>query len=437
MAASDVRSGWVRHATAVAALACVAAYGGVRAELLSSYFPVGVPGYGTAPGVTVASRERPDFDPFGVRADSFLLRPQWEEGLGYDNNVFGSGTGQRGSWLVGSHPSLLVGSDWSRDSLGGYLGADDLRYLDQPSQSFTNWTAALGGGLSIGRDQLTISVAHFNLHQPRTELDAVPSDTPVAYQVNDVRAGYTIALNRASVTPSLAFTTYRYDATTIRGLPAAQAYRDRNVVQGAIITRYELSPKRDLLLVTRALDVHYVAPQAGTPTRDSTGYQVLVGLADDGDAVWRYRVLLGWEVRTFRAPQYSMHQAPIAEAAVIWSPSGLTTVTATLARGIEDAAQEGIAGYTYTAARVVVDHEYLRNVLLKGYAGAQYDDYLQGGGHDSRFSLGGGVTWLLNHNLRLSATYDFTDQRGTTSPTLLTTGNYTRSMGLLTLRVGM
>ncbi len=212
------------------ALVCVAAYGSVRAELLTSYFPIGVPGYGAAPGVTVASRERADFDPPGIRADSFLLHPQWEEGLGYDDNVFGSSTDQRGSWLVGSHPSLLVASDWLRDSLGGYLGADDLRYLDQPRQSFTNWTAALGGGLAIGRDQLTISVAHFSLHQPRTELDAVPSDTPVPYQVNDVRAGYTIALNRMSVTPSLAFTTYRYDITTIRGLPASQAYRDRDVV---------------------------------------------------------------------------------------------------------------------------------------------------------------------------------------------------------------
>jgi hypothetical protein len=437
MAAWSVRAGWTRRVGTGIALVCVAAYGSVRAELLTSYFPIGVPGYGAAPGVTVASRERADFDPPGIRADSFLLHPQWEEGLGYDDNVFGSSTDQRGSWLVGSHPSLLVASDWLRDSLGGYLGADDLRYLDQPRQSFTNWTAALGGGLAIGRDQLTISVAHFSLHQPRTELDAVPSDTPVPYQVNDVRAGYTIALNRMSVTPSLAFTTYRYDITTIRGLPASQAYRDRDVVQAAIITRYELSAKRDLLLVTRALDVRYVAPQIGTATRDSTGYQVLVGLADDGDAVWRYRVLLGWEVRAFRAPQYSTHQAPIAEAALTWSPSGLTTVTATLTRGIEDAAQEGIAGYTYTSARMVVDHEYLRNVLLEAYAAAQYDDYLQGGGHDRRFSIGGGVNWLLNRNLRLSATYDFTDQRGTTDPTLQTTGNFARSIGLLTLRVGM
>ena len=269
--------------------------------------PPGVPGYGEAPGVTVASRVRPDFDPPGVRVGSFLLRPQWAEGLGYDDNVFGSSGGGPGSWLVGSHPSLLIGSDWSRNSLGGYVGVDDLRYLDQPRQSQTNWTASVGGTLAVGRDQLTVSVAHLALHQARTELDALPSDAPVAYRVDDIRIGYKIALDRLSVTPSVAFSAFRYDATTIRGVPASQAYRDRDVVQGAVTTRYELSPQRNLLLVTRALGAHYVEPQQGVPTRDSTGYQVLVGIGDDADAVWRYRVLLGWEVRAFRASQYSTH----------------------------------------------------------------------------------------------------------------------------------
>jgi hypothetical protein len=297
MAAWCARTG--RHLAAGVAIGGLATYGGVRAELLSTYFPAGVPGYGTEPGVTVVTRERPDFDPPGIRVGSFLLHPLLDEGLGYDNNVFGSSDGARGSWIVGTHPSLLVSSDWSRNSLAGYIGVDDRRYLDQPRQSYTDWTASLGGTFSVGRDQLTLSVAHFDLHQPRTELDALPSDEPVAYQVDDVRVGYTIALNRFSVTPSLAFSTFHYDATTIHDVPASQAYRDRDVVQGVVTTRYELSPDRHLLLVTRALGTYYVDPQQGTPTRDSTGYQVLVGLQDDADAVWRYRVLVGWEMRLF------------------------------------------------------------------------------------------------------------------------------------------
>jgi hypothetical protein len=210
--------------------------------------------------------------------------------------------------------------------------------------------------------------------------------SPIA-RVDDIRIGYKISLDRWSVTPSVAFSAFRYDATTIRAVPASQAYRDRDVVQGALTTRYELSPNRNLLLVTRALDVHYVEPHQGVPTRDSTGYQVLVGIGDDDDdAVWRYRVLLGWEVRAFRASQYSTHSAPMAEAALIWSPSGMTTVTATLTRSIEDAAQEGIVGYTYSRARLVLDHEYLRNVLLQASASVQRADYLPARGHASSFS---------------------------------------------------
>jgi hypothetical protein len=430
-----VRSPHFRRAAAVIA-GCAIAYGGVHAELLSSYFPAGVPGYGTAPGVTVASRERPDFDPLGTRLGSFILRPQLAEGLGYDDNVFG-GSSKLGSWLLGTHPSLLVNSDWSRNSIGGYIGIDDLRYLDQPQQSQTNWTASLGGTVAVGRDELTLAVAHLGLHQDRTELDALPTDTPVAYQVDDVRAGYTIALDRISVTPSLELSTYRYDSTTILGVPTPQAYRNRDVLQGAVTTRYELTPQRNLLVVIRALGSHYVAPQPGQPTRNSTGYQALVGFSDDSDAIWRYRVLLGWEVRDFAAKQFGSHQAPLAEAELIWNPSGLTTVTGSLTRSIEDAAQEGIAGYTYTSARLTLDHEYQRNVLLRLSAGVQRADYLQGGGQSNGFSLGAGVTWLLNRNLRLSADYNFTDQTSTSNPTLLTTGSYTRSIGLLTLRFAL
>ena len=191
----------MRRLATGAAIGCIAAIrraGRAAVEL----FPCGRSRLRQAPGVTVASRVRPDFDPPGVRVGSFLLRPQWTEGIGYDNNVFGSSSGGPGSWMVGSHPSLLIGSDWSRNSLGGYVGVDDLRYLDQPRQSQTNWTASLGGTLAIGRDQLTVSVAHLALHQARTELDALPSDTPVAYRVDDIRIGYTIALDRWSVTPS-------------------------------------------------------------------------------------------------------------------------------------------------------------------------------------------------------------------------------------------
>ncbi len=422
----------LRYVAFVAALAGPSS----RAELLSAYFPTGVPGYGAAPGVTVTSRVRPEYDSPGVRVGGFIARPLVEQGVAYDDNVFG-GAQKRGSWVVGTHPSLLANSDWSRNRVGAYVGLDDFRFLNQPTQSRTNWAGSLGGALAIGRDELTLAAAHFALHQDRTELDALPSDTPVAYNVNDIRAAYTITLNRVSITPGASFTTYRYDNTTILGAPAPQSYRDRNVTQPAVVTRYELTPQRNIVVVIRAIDSHYVEPQIGQPTRNSVGYQALAGLEDDSDAVWRYRVLIGWEVRNFVAAQYRSHQAPTAEAVVIWSPSGLTTVTGTLTQSIEDAAQETIVGYAYTAARFAMDHEYRRDLLLHAAVGVQRAVYLQGGGQSAGFTVGASVTWLLNRHMRVSASYDFTDQRGNNNPAQQTTGSYTRGIGLLTVRFGL
>jgi hypothetical protein len=408
----------------------------VQAQSLSDYFPSGVPGYATAPGVTVTSRVRPEYDNPGTRIGLFMLHPGLAEDLGYDDNVFG-GSAKRGSWLIGTHPSLLLGADRSDGTLGGYFDIDDTRYLDQPSQSRTDWTASLGGTFDIDRDRLTIAFAHLSQHQDRTELDALPSDTPVAWRADDIRANYEVPLGRVSITPGLEFTTWRYGNTTIFGQPAPQGYRDRNVAQASVTTRYGVAPQRDIVVVVRTLDSHDVEPQAGQPTHDFTGYQMLAGLDDKTDGVWGYRLLLGWEVRDFAAPQYATHSAPIAVAELVWNPTGLTTITASLTRSIEEPAQEGVVAYTTTRAKFTIDHEYQRDLLFQLSAGFQHIDYLDGGGTASAFMLGAGATWLINRHMRLSASYDFYDQHSAASANVLTTGSYVRSIALLTLRLGL
>ena len=56
-------------------------------------------------------------------------------------------------------------------------------------------------------------------------------------------------------------------------------------------------------------------------------FSIRSAAADDRDAVWRYRLLLGWEQREFAATAYATHGAPVAEGELIWSPSGMDTVT--------------------------------------------------------------------------------------------------------------
>lgn len=406
--------------------------GAARAQPLDAYLPAGVPGFGVMPGVTVLSRARPDYDPPGIRADGFLLHPSFEESVGYDSNVLG-GPGAAGSWELGTHPSVRVNSDWSRSAVAGVLGLDDTRYLDAPRQSRTDGTVAFGGTLAVGWDELTLAAAHLALHEDRTTLDALPSDTPIPFTLDDLRASYTLTLDRLALTPNLELSRYRYGNTTILGAEASQAYRDRDVTQGGVTARYEVMPLLNVLMVLRAQGTDYASAQAGQPSRNSTGTLVLVGLSDDSDAVWRYRLLLGWEQRRFASSAYQAHDAPVAEGQLIVTPTGMTTATVTLTRRIEDAAQEGVAGYTYTAARLTIDEELRRDILLQATGGWQRADFLQVGGRQTAFLLGFGVTWLVNRQARVSATYAFNDQQG---GGLGTAGAFDRSIGLLTLHYG-
>jgi hypothetical protein len=295
----------------------------------------------------------------------------------------------------------------------------------------------LGTTINIGRDKLTFGVGYLSQHEDRTALDALPSDQPVAFTVENLRVSYAADFGRLTVTPGFELNRWRFDNTTILGVPISEASRDRTTEQGAVTFRYNWMSGRDLLWVNRVVNSHYDRPAFGVPSNNSTSWETLVGVDYDDDTVWRYRLLGGVQYREAAAQTIGSEAAGIAEAEVTWTPTGMTTLRAIASRGIEDAAQTGLSSYTYSSAQLVVDHEYLRNVLLTASATVRQASFNQTGGQQVGVSFGTGATWLINRNLRLSLTYDFADVRNSHLPVGTVAGDYTRSLTLLTIRVGM
>jgi hypothetical protein len=427
------RSTLLRGFLALVLAICLA--GRAVAELMNALFPDGVPGYDNADGVTVQTRLHPEQMPLGVREGAFVFLPQLDEGFGYTSNAL-PGPYRRGSWQLMTSPTLSVASDWSRDAFGALVSVQDTRYLSLPSQSRTDATVSAGGRLDIGNDKLTIAAAHVAAHEDRSQLDTIASDRPIGFDLDDVRASYAINDGRWSIVPSVQVTNWTYNPTTLLGIPASQAYRDRLVTQGGVSVSYEFAPLRSVMLVVRAIGQDYTQTPAGQPSPDSTSYQVLAGIDYDDNAVWRLRALVGGEARRFSSPLYPHQNTLIAEASVGWSPTGMTSVTATVSRDTEDAAQEGISGLIYSSAKLTIDHEYLRNLLFRASIGLQRADFFQGG-HQTGTSAGLGVTWVMNRNTRLLFTYDQTDLHGSSIPTDALVTGYSRGVGLMTLRLGL
>ena len=399
---------------ALLALATVPAF----AQLVDTYFPSGLIGYRDELGVTVGSRARPEFDPEGIRAGSFILRPDLGTGFGFASNPTGHRPA-RGSPFASNTGQLRVNSNWSSDNVAALFTVEDRRYLSLPSQSYTNWSGSLAKVFNLGAsDKLLLGVEHLNLNQIPTAINTQTLDRPGAYRIDQARIAYETSLGDFNIQPQLSFTTYRYDAVLSNRAILRQANRNRDVVDAQIVTKYSLAPLHDLLLVLRGASIHYVNPDRGVPTKDANAVAVLAGIDLAADAVWRLRALAGYQVRSFRSAGYRTASAPIAEVNVTFQPSGLTTVTGTLTRSIEDAAAETSGSFTSTLARITIDHELTRNILLNAHADVQTAEY-QGGGAETYTTMGTSVTWLMDRNLRLVGSYDYINKRPVTGSNLV------------------
>ncbi len=382
-----------------------------RAQYIETYLPAGVPGFDQAQGVTVLSRLRPLYADQGVRLGSFDIRGGFDERFGYDSNITGTNRGPSSAFLETS-PSVSAQSDWSRNRLGIAASADRFDYFSAPKQSHTNYTVAVGGGWTVLRNSLDVGYSHVHGNELGSDIGAVAFGAPVPFDVDIVRGGYTWDRGRFQFTPNFDARLYQFGNAEFDGQPVSQRFRDRTVLSGGLTTRYSLSEQRGLVLVMQGASSQYLHPQAGVPSNNSQSVLVLPGLDYQANGPWRYRLLLGAEVRAFEASRYGTRFAPVFEGSVIYTPTGLTTITASLRRAIEDPQAEGSSGYTFTGVSVVVDHEWRRNLLLQGRGAFRTVDYFQGLGSGRAYSFGVGATWLLNPRLSLFANYDITRQDG-------------------------
>jgi hypothetical protein len=416
-----------------------------RAQYIQSYFPTGIPGYEGQAGITVLSRSRSLYDPEDIHLDGFDIRPRLTESIDYSSDVEGI-AGSPGSVIIETAPSLEISSDWARNELGFSVSADDQRYLSLPGDNSTSWSAGAGGSYTLGRGAFTLGLAYLSEHQLGSEFGALVTTTPVAYHVIDTRLSYGLSTGRFTFTPNVDFTQVDYSSAVVNGVTESQGYRDTQTLLGGLTTRFDLGGERSLLLVLQGVQVRYPDIPRGGLNNGSTGVIGLVGLDYQTSGVFRYRLLAGLETRSFAAAVFGSQTAPIAEASVIWTPTGLTTVTDTLSREIESPASTDTGDFTYTVDSLVIDHELRRNILLQGRVSAQLAEYLHQSDQTS-LTFGGGFTWLISKRFRLIG--DFTSSRTSGQPSGLSSlvsrlpggertpisGNFTENRLMLTLRV--
>ena len=224
-----------------------------RAQEFEQYLNPVVPGFGEQPGVTVASRLRPEYDYPGLHLGGFTIHSELQELAGYDSNVTGT-TPAHGSSFLETSGNAQASSNWNRNSLAGAITFDNYQYFDQPRQTYTNWTASLGGTYDIGSNVLYLGYAHLNLNQTSRDLDVPQLESPIRYRIDDVRTSYKANFDPLTVQPGIELANYDFSNGIVMGQPYIQTYRNRVVLTPSVQTSYEFSSLRKIVFVVRELD---------------------------------------------------------------------------------------------------------------------------------------------------------------------------------------
>ncbi len=389
----------------------------------------------TATGVTVLNRPHAEYDPLGLRFGDITVKADATEGVGYDSNPLALPT-SRGSGFVASQAELNVANDRERSGINAGMTVQDLHYFDLSQADHTDWTATIGGHYDLERGRIDAGYSHLSLNVLPTSIDTPGQNIVVPYTDDVFQLRYTVPLGRFTLIPEASYSIYRFGQSLgLPGTAAANAFdetiNNRNELTGGTTLEYEFSPGRNAVLVVRGTEADFTNNPIGGPSQAFGDAQVLTGLDVQTQGKFRYRALVGYEVRDYHDPRIKNQSTPIFEGQVIWTPTQLTTVTGTVNRSIEYSINGAFTSqnFTYTTGRLQVDHEFRRNLVGTVFGQIQNASFQNNGGSDTLYDVGFNLTFRVNRHLSLLGSYEYFDRAGTFG--------YRDNVALLNVRVDL
>jgi len=380
----------IRKKILLAPACLAAATHGAAALELDSLLPSSVPGFGSAPGVTILSRLHPDYQSLGINLGTVALSPQLQAGAGYDSAPNGTATGSPFASLT---PSLTI-SDQAA-GLGAYVAGTVENEFNEPAQNTSGYTLALGERARYAADVFSAGLALLRTQETGFALNTFAPGKPVSVTATEIRLSDARDFGIFTITPE-----FSVDQSRFGGLTAEDS---TNYRQGLTLQIGSGAPARFVTFL------HATETQGRDPSLNANTYEALFGVADTADDLWDLRLLAGFAARDPAAGNLLM--APVLEASLDWMPGDLDSLSFSIEREVDDPEQETANGYTLTGATLSIAHEYLRNVIFTASFHAAHAAYFSTPLDETIFNAAAEVTWHLNRALALAADYQFNDRQ--------------------------
>ncbi|MFC7739385.1 outer membrane beta-barrel protein [Roseomonas sp. GCM10028921] len=365
----------------------------------------------TARGVTVLTRQRPEFDPLGVRLPGFRLDASVDAGVGYDDNLV-PGQGEKRTGAFAQQQLAVSGATtWSRHALGVTASQATRQYFQDSGLNWLDYSAGAFGRYDIGRaSSLQFRYDHIRSHYETDnfEVQQEGSRVPIPFDTDIFQVGGTAAFNRVRLGTTVDYRLQRYQDVQVRNVRDITSVNDHDILLGEFTADYAFVPGRYVLALVRLQDITYrEASQSG---RDSFTWEAQGGLQYDLTGLWQGRFVAGYRNRNYEQPGLKSLSGAAFEGQITYVPTQLTTFSLGLSRTIEESIRESSVSFTRTAARLTVDHELLRNVIVSGEIRAERRQYPRGVGTVSDGIALVQARWSLNRNIALIGLYQHTER---------------------------
>jgi len=378
------------------------------------------------PNVTVQRRARPDYDPLGIRARSFLIFPRLSVDAEFDDNVFATDGDEDSDVGAILSPNIEAQSDWSRHALNFSAGATSANYYEYQKNNYLDFFGQTTGRLDVTRDNVLSGILRAErLHENRSD----PDDEGNA---DDAEQGSSGRRDLTEYYRLLADTGYRHNFnrlfTVLGGSVTRLIYddgsgtqegdrRSRNEYLGRLRLGYELSPRIDLFGEGRYSYRDYDKSQVFDGEdikRDSHGYQARLGTEVDITGILFGELALTYSARDYTASELKDTNGFGGNGSLTWNVTPLTSIILELTSEIDETTVQfegDVAESDFeNAAELDITHELLRNLLLNANTRFERDDFQGTSRTDHTWSAGAGATYLVNRNLTLDANYRYTNR---------------------------
>jgi hypothetical protein len=367
-----------------------------------------LPALDSAPPRTLVRRPVADdkpFDPVGIAAGSFRLRPAIAVSGGYDTNPARSTTGGSPSNFGIVAPELQVNSNWSRHELTADLRGSYTSYGSAPSLDRPAFNGKIDGRIDItGLTRVDLEsrlvVATDNPGSPNIQagLARLPIFTDVGGSV-----GLGQRLNRFDVAlkSGIDRTTYQ-NSTFTDGTTASNDDRNFDQYSTQLRAGYELTPGMKPFVEIDADRRHHDLTIDRTGfDRDSGGRAGKVGSTFELSRILTGQLAFGYLERSYTDARLQTLRGPTFDASLTWLASALTTVKLTATTTANESTLVGVSGVFTHEVGIEVDHAFRTWLEASLKLTGDRDSYVGIPRQDDRYSAGAALTYKLTRELQV------------------------------------